>query len=469
MKITQQLVEPLQWSEGMMLSPQHFQQSDIYWQQMLWHQMAQLQPDYWGLVDIEIDADQVVEGIVAVKRLQCVMPDGLVVQFPAHGQDETLSVNIADDSSMQAVGNKVKVFVTVPIRKEGAASPSADIRRYEPVNSDVVLDENTGLGTMAVRRLRPLVSLFVGQEKDIPAKYCAMPLFELCRDEAGFHITAYHPPILRLAASGFLQEQSFIKRLLKLTQTIRSKARLLAGVEDDKQTSAMPVNHRYRNIIRALVVALPPLEILVNTGMAHPFEVYKALAALDGQISGINSNLLPMPPQNYQHNNIEPAFSTMLSSIYMSVKGLHKAYTAHHFKREDLTGHFSIELGSDINTSQLDIELRCRPGQRVSQLVNWIKQSRIASDVVMKELKQRRLAGASAAHLPQDQVAGLEISNTSILFRISNIKIDIDGKPQQVIQPGKILKIEGGGVDNAPASVILQLPNESKKNRVKNG
>lgn len=465
MEITQELVEPLQWSEGMMLSPQHFQQNDIYWHQMLWHQMAQLQPYYWGLVDIDVETDEIKKGKLSIKGLQCVMPDGLVVQYPAVGQEETLSVDVSENPSMKAVGNTIKVFLTVPIRSEGSASPNSDIRRYLPVNGNTVLDENTGLGTLNVRRLRPLVEIFVGNNEDIPGKYHAIPLFELRRTQDGFSLTDYHPPLLRFSASQFLKEQSLDERLREMIRRMRSKALSLAGVEKESQQSAMPVNHRYRTIIRSLVAALPPLEVLIESDNAHPFNVYQALAALDGEVAGIKANLLPSPPEKYRHNDIEGGFAKMISSIEKTVDSLQLAYTAQHFTLDEQTGNFSIQLDKDIKTRFLDIEIRPRPGQNPRQIANWISQSRIASELVIQELKTRRQGGAKVGHLPKDQASGLDVSGNSLLFRLTNLSVDIDGESHTVMQAGKALLIEDGGIDDAPAAIVLQLPNEQRKHR----
>ena len=36
--------DPLLWTEGMLLTPQHLQQNDLYWERQSLHQMQQLQP-----------------------------------------------------------------------------------------------------------------------------------------------------------------------------------------------------------------------------------------------------------------------------------------------------------------------------------------------------------------------------------------------------------------------------------------
>ena len=137
--ITERLTESLQWSEGMMLSPQHFQQNDIYWQQQLRHLMAQLQPYYWGVLDIAIDEALLRDGKVRIDRLRCVMPDGLVVQHEAATQDEVLYIDIADRDELKEQ-KPVRIHAAVPVRAEGAASQSSAIQRYASVAGELEVD-----------------------------------------------------------------------------------------------------------------------------------------------------------------------------------------------------------------------------------------------------------------------------------------------------------------------------------------
>jgi len=64
------------WHEGMLLSPQHFQQNHIYWETQL-QSIVQTTPYYWGIVTMAIDEARLLEGIVYLTRLRAVMPDGL--------------------------------------------------------------------------------------------------------------------------------------------------------------------------------------------------------------------------------------------------------------------------------------------------------------------------------------------------------------------------------------------------------
>ena len=47
--------DQVHWTEGMFLSPHHFQQSTIYLENLLAHQLQRVSPFYWGIISCQID------------------------------------------------------------------------------------------------------------------------------------------------------------------------------------------------------------------------------------------------------------------------------------------------------------------------------------------------------------------------------------------------------------------------------
>ena len=50
------LIAEIQWHEGMLLSPQHFQQMELRQQQILTYHMQLVSPFYWGVNHLRMDA-----------------------------------------------------------------------------------------------------------------------------------------------------------------------------------------------------------------------------------------------------------------------------------------------------------------------------------------------------------------------------------------------------------------------------
>ena len=50
------------WAEGMVMTPQHMQQADVYHDRTLAARLAALVPHPWGVVEIEVDAQALASG-----------------------------------------------------------------------------------------------------------------------------------------------------------------------------------------------------------------------------------------------------------------------------------------------------------------------------------------------------------------------------------------------------------------------
>src|SRR6185295_893111 len=77
MKAPQRVV----WSEGMLVSPQHLQQLDLYHERLLDERVAAVAPYRWGVVSAEIDAGSLGADQLRITKFVGILPDGLFVAF----------------------------------------------------------------------------------------------------------------------------------------------------------------------------------------------------------------------------------------------------------------------------------------------------------------------------------------------------------------------------------------------------
>jgi type VI secretion system protein ImpJ len=114
-----QLPDAVQWWEGMLLSPQHFQQNDIYWQQHLQHRMRCVAPHNWGVRHLRIDHAALANGNVNISELECLLPDGLAIAFPGSYAPQTLELNVKD--LCKSDGKPIRIWLVVHERGASAA------------------------------------------------------------------------------------------------------------------------------------------------------------------------------------------------------------------------------------------------------------------------------------------------------------------------------------------------------------
>lgn len=83
--------EMIQWHEGMLLAPQHFQQQALRHDQFSLYHMAMAAPFHWGLVRLNIDEAALVSGVFRVLEMEAILPDGLVVRVVYRNEAFVLS------------------------------------------------------------------------------------------------------------------------------------------------------------------------------------------------------------------------------------------------------------------------------------------------------------------------------------------------------------------------------------------
>jgi type VI secretion system protein ImpJ len=92
--------ERIQWHEGMLLAPQHFQQSQARTDSLAgWHALAAA-PLAWGVRHLEVDTGLLANGLLRILALDAVMPDGTAVWHDANcAEHGLLELDLAEHSA----------------------------------------------------------------------------------------------------------------------------------------------------------------------------------------------------------------------------------------------------------------------------------------------------------------------------------------------------------------------------------
>src|SRR5271169_1736785 len=70
---------PIQWHEGMLIMPQHFQQADRRIENIITYCLSNVFPFFWGIVNLKIDEALLTSGVFRPIELEAIMPDGLLI------------------------------------------------------------------------------------------------------------------------------------------------------------------------------------------------------------------------------------------------------------------------------------------------------------------------------------------------------------------------------------------------------
>ena len=114
------------WYEGMTLDPHHFQQWDRYHQDMLNSRVHAISRFNWGVSELAIDEDSLLNGQFNLLRCKGVTTDGLHFDIPPTDPIPN-SRNIQEN--FPATEEALEVFLAIPVEHHGGKNYLIDKTR----------------------------------------------------------------------------------------------------------------------------------------------------------------------------------------------------------------------------------------------------------------------------------------------------------------------------------------------------
>jgi type VI secretion system protein ImpJ len=303
------------WSEGLFLTPHHFQQADRYMEGLISRRIAAVQSMGFGLCDLKIGSEALSGGQLVLERCVGVLPDGLAVDSPElDPPPPARPVEAAFDPKKGTLG----AYLAVPLARPGAPACSAEgtldgrPTRYHRSASSVA-DENTGGGdrelALASKTLR---ILFEGEPQD---DYVTLKIAEIGRSASGKFVQSetFVPPCLRLAASPYLV--GLLRRILEM---VSAKSSDLSAQRRQRSqglvefTMSEAANFWFLHTVNAYI---PVLMHYHSHPEAHPESVFVELAKLAGELFTFAGEGHPKDLPLYSHESPGGSFAAIEKRI----------------------------------------------------------------------------------------------------------------------------------------------------------
>ncbi|MDH3603752.1 MAG: type VI secretion system baseplate subunit TssK [Candidatus Tectomicrobia bacterium] len=442
-----EIPEAIQWHEGMLLAPQHFQQLALRHEALVQYHAYTTAPFYWGVRRLTIDQALLVSGTLRVLELEAIMPDGLIVAHGLrNGRDESaLEVDLtpyADEMTHQPL----PVHLAVVASTQGAVAANGVLPRYESIEGDPVTDANTGDGELRIPRLHPHLSLLAMDTP--PQKYVAFPLVHVRYENEAFVQTDFLAPTLTVPLRSPLGDMCTL-----IAKRLREKALFLFDkVRTPSVTMGAPLVLETKMLIQSLVSALPPFEAVLSAGVAHPYTLYLALCSLVGHVSAVGASLVPPALDAYNHNDLRPTFEQAKTLIFRALdEGIQEAYTPIPFQLDGPTFHLPFER--DWMDRLLVLGVRGQTGMAEREVVAWMETCLIGSSTQMPSLQERRVLGAARLRIDGD--ADLVPGRGVVLFALEADATCIE--PDAILQ---IFKPPERSGELRPAEIVLYVKNQ---------
>ncbi|HEY4183420.1 MAG TPA: type VI secretion system baseplate subunit TssK, partial [Polyangia bacterium] len=313
------------WSEGMLVSPQHMQQQDLYHERLLDERVAALAPYRWGVVSAELDAGALGTDQLRVTRFVGILPDGTYVAFES-GDPECPPARPVG-AHFAPTQPACDIYLGLPKEKEGVPSVSAEQlagttaakpttqaarARFRSVSRNMADLTGTAADLSMAFAHRNTVILFGDESRE---DFDAVKIAEIVRDGRGALLVneTYIPPTMRIDTAPFLM--GGVRRLLSLLVT---KQRQLAG--DRRQRDGASIEFGVGDITRFLQLstvnsAIPLLTYATSNGEINPNQLYLLLVQVAGQLATFSTEVDPSKLPLYVYTDLRATFEELFARV----------------------------------------------------------------------------------------------------------------------------------------------------------
>jgi type VI secretion system protein ImpJ len=398
-------LQPVLWSRGVLLAPQHLQAHDRFLDASLQFTLSALASSRWGFTNLDVDAAAVAAGEFRVRSAAGVFPDGLLFDIPdadaAPPPRPIANVWREDQSTLL-------IYLAVPEYKEGRRNVDNVAKDSEArFVSDFILrrDENSGEAERRVEIARKNIRLLTANESH--EGYSALAIARILRKRNGVLEldSRYVPPLLDFRASPFLAgiAQELVERLSarssELSEIRRQRNQGLA----DFGNMAAPAFW----LLYTLNSHLPIFRHLLETRGGHPSRLFEAMLALAGSLTTFSSDVTPQSLATYDHSDSSPSFIALRRDLIRLLDTvLPSGSVTFALEPRDDRGvrvHV-VTFGDDRYLASDQLFIAIDADLKEKDLLDRASALKIAAFDDVRELVQQSQPGLSVTHVPSPPV-----------------------------------------------------------------
>lgn len=405
--IQTQLSNRIQWHEGMLLTPQHFQQEGARIDALLAWQTMAVNPYGWGVRNLVIDEALLSTGLLRVLQIEAILPNGMAVSYDAGtAQGRSLELSLLQwegEMAHQDVDLYLVIGTTRSLRQPGQPA------MFRGVESAPVEDEVSQALAVDVPRMAVNLALMGGA---VPSfGYTSVRLMTVNKVNEIVRRGAFLPAMLEVPADSSLRQRSQL-----LATNMRSKALFLARqtARPSSRTEDRLTLMEQKARLSSLILNLPQLEALLRCPVVPPLPLYLALCAQLGPLATLRPGAVPLLAPAYDHADSGPLFDTVLTALSDLVAEVSQEWKTCTFGFDGQV--FSLAVQPEwLSGTRIVIGLR---GQAERDAVQWMAGAIIGSQTVWTSLTDRRVLGAARVRIDEASELGLRSSTGYTLFSI---------------------------------------------------
>jgi len=302
-------LQPVLWTKGVLLSPQHLQTQDRFLEDVLHFQLSALTFAPWGFARLAFDREALAGGVLQITEAAGLLPDGLPFDMP--GGDAPPPPRQLD-GAFEADQTSLDVYLAIPEYRYGGHNVSSAQRdRATRFHVDELLrrDENTGLAERPIQIARKNFRLlFDGETLE---GHILLRAGRVQRTPAGLHQLDPHfvPPLVDLAGN-----EQLLGIARRLVEIMAAKSTELAGRRRQKNLSLAEFgigDVASFWLLYTVNTYFPLLRHYHETRRGHPASLYEVMLALAGALTTFSTELHPRQLPVYQHDDLGACFGRL--------------------------------------------------------------------------------------------------------------------------------------------------------------
>ena len=303
------------WSEGIFITPQHFQQFERYLESGLRQLTISKEGYFWGFSSLVLDSDGLKRGVLGIREAEGIFPDGSIFVF-SQKQLENLSLkvpaNIKDTKVCLAITLASSVNNEIDFLNQNSSANSYRYKAFEKTLADTTNSELDGR-QITLADLNPTLIL----ENDLTSNQTALPIAVIRSSSADFEIIldeSYIPPSLGS------QKQHHLKAYIsEIYGLLMQKSNSLANVVNDPNTggSVEVIDFMMLQTINRYLAYLHH----ENEGarQTHPEQLFVNLSKLCADLMTFLPSRKVGDIPIYKHNDLASCFGKLFFNLRKSL------------------------------------------------------------------------------------------------------------------------------------------------------
>ncbi|EGR1074631.1 type VI secretion system baseplate subunit TssK [Vibrio cholerae] len=294
------------WSEGMFLSPQHFQQQERYMENFTREFVHQNSLHCYGLSQLTLDLALLKLGKVGVRKAKGIFPDGTPFSI-----QEGIFTDIPKN-----IVNK-RVYLALPLVRTGTVNVGDNPRLRYSSKEHQVFDTSCENNEPIILELAEL-NVLIKIEGDELQDYTLLPFAQVCEHKAEGEVIlnqAFVPNCLQFGVSHYLKD-SVSDLLAQMQYRASTTAKRLQSVNSSKSYQTLIRDYLW---LQTLGNWLPKVKHWHEDSSFLTKQLYLELVSMCGQMRGLEGKM-PIEFSIWNPNDLYGIFSRVLAELMVQLR-----------------------------------------------------------------------------------------------------------------------------------------------------